>query len=102
MANSIFDECFKNYEITNPWTVNESKTKYFTDKDAALVENAVIVSGDYGLSCKVKRYDGVVSFIALSRDSKMTPGEMVDLSQCKLLCLERDGEDDIWRLEEID
>lgn len=102
MAKSIFEECFKNYEITNPWTVNKSKTKYFSAKEVALVESAVVVSGDYGLSCKVKRKDGVISFIALSRDSKMTPGEIVDMSQCRLLCLERDGDDDIWRLEEID
>lgn len=100
MEQNIFDICFANYQIENPWVENKEKTKYFTAEDAALVESAIIVSGDYGLSCKVKRKDKYVSFIPLSRDSRMSQGEVVDLSECKLICLERRGEEPIWRLEE--
>lgn len=100
MANSIFS-FLKSYAVENPWTVNEEKTKYFTSEDVALIESAVVVSGDYGLSVKMRRKDGYISFAALSRDSKLAQGELVDLSRCKLLCLERRGEDDIYRLEEL-
>lgn len=99
MAKSVFS-FLKSYAIENPWTVNEDNNIRFTAEDIANVESAVVVAGDYGLSCKIRRKDNYISFVVLSRDSKLIEGELVDLSKCKLLCLQRKGENDIWRLEE--
>lgn len=103
-VKNIFD-LMATYEITNVWKVNEELTRYFTEEDIQNVVSAYVVEGDWGNSVKIKRVlpDGTqkVSFQPLSRESSFILGDKVDLLQCKLICLQKEGHDDIWRLEEI-
>lgn len=96
----------KSYKLTSVWVVNEEETKYFSQDYLDEVVKAYVVEGDYGLSVKIRRKDSetndqYVDYIPLSRESCFTLGDDVDLSKCKIICLQKKGEDDIYRLEEI-
>lgn len=102
--NSALDlfSLFKTYEISNPWTINDEKTRYFTSDYANRIISAEVVAGDYGNSVKLRRTDNKITFIPLSRDSKMVVGQKVDITKCKLICLQKEGHEDIYRIQEVE
>lgn len=106
-TTAIFNpfDLMKTYKLTSVWMVNEERTVYFTEENVKNVISAYVVEGKFGNSVKIKRAmeDGTqeVSFQPLSRESSYLLGDKVDLLKCKLICLEKEGEEDIWRLEEI-
>lgn len=64
----------------------------FNPKDLERITSAVIENSDYGLSCRCEVVGGGYFFIPLSTTSSMKLGDKVDLSQCVMLTLGRNGE----------
>ena len=79
------------------WNVVNSRT--FTAEEIAAVDSAVVVSSEYGNSVCFHMVSGGMTFIPLSNNSTKGIGESVDLNQCKLLTLSKQGEADINRIE---
>ena len=79
------------------WNVVNSRA--FTDEEIAAVDSAVVVSSEYGNSVCFHMVSGGMTFIPLSNNSTKGIGESVDLNQCKLLTLSKQGEADINRIE---
>ena len=79
------------------WNVVNSRA--FTDEEIAAVDSAVVVSSEYGNSVCFHMVSGGMTFIPLSNNSTKGIGESVNLSECKLLTLSKQGEADINRIE---
>lgn len=79
------------------WNVVNSRA--FTAEEIAAVDSAVVVSSEYGNSVCFHMVSGGMTFIPLSNNSTKGIGESVDLNQCKLLTLSKQGEADINRIE---
>jgi len=79
------------------WSVKSSRR--FSQEEIDAVKEAHVVDSQYGLSvCFVMR-SGDQTFIPLSNDSELVSGESVDLSKAELLTLEKNGENDIYRVK---
>ena len=78
------------------WEVINSRA--FAPEELALVKSAEVVSSEYGCSVCFLMKSGGKTYIPLSRDSKLTVGDSVDLGKAELLTLHRDGESDITRV----
>lgn len=98
-------DVMKAYKVSSVWSVDESKTRYFTEENTANVISAYVVEGDYGNSVKIKRKldngEYEIDFQPLSRESNFILGDKVDLLKCKLICLVKKDAEDIYRLEEL-
>ena len=68
------------------------KAEEFNPKDLKKIESAVIEESDFGLACRCNVIGGGYFFIPLSTTSKLQIGDNVDLSECVMLTLERNGE----------
>ena len=79
------------------WSVKASRG--FNPEEISAVKSAQVVASEYGNSVCFHMVSGGQTYIPLSRDSSLTVGDSVDLSKAKLLTLERDGQDDITRVE---
>jgi len=91
---NIFDN-IRHY--ASKWSVKSERA--FTPEEIAAVDNAVVVSSEYGNSVCFFMHSGGQTFIPLSNTSTKGVGESVDLSQAKLITLEKSGEADIVRVE---
>ena len=78
------------------WTVKA--TREFTPEEIAAVSSAVVVASEYGNSVCFHMAAGGMTFIPLANDSTKGVGESINLSECKLLTLSREGEADINRV----
>lgn len=78
------------------WSVKE--TRKFTDEEIAMVTSAKVVPSQYGNSVCLFLTSGQQAFIPLSNDATAVSGDVVDLKEATLICLERPGEDDILRV----
>ena len=76
----------------------EKEVRDFTSEEIAAVESATVVASQYGNSVCFFMRGGGQCYIPLDRDSKLGVGEVVNLSQAKLVTLEKSGEDDIQRI----
>ena len=79
------------------WNLKASRS--FEKEEIAAVNEAEVVSSQYGNSVCFHMVGGGQTFIPLSNDSTLTVGDTVDLSKAKLLTLEKDGESDILRVK---
>ena len=71
----------------------------FDASEIAAVKSAEVVSSEYGNSVCFFMHSGGQTYIPLSNQSSLTPGDSVDLSKAKILTLHRDGSDDITRID---
>ena len=79
------------------WNLKASRS--FEKEEIAAVNEAEVVSSQYGNSVCFHMVGGAQTFIPLSNDSELSVGDTVDLSKAKLLTLEKDGESDILRVK---
>ena len=80
-----------------PWV--ESARRNFSEEEKSAIESTKVVDSEYGLSVCFMMKAGGMTFIPLSNNSTKGIGESVDLNQCKLLTLSKQGEADINRVE---
>ena len=79
------------------YDVKESRP--FNDEELASIVSAKIVPSQYGLSVCFYMKSGCQQYIPLSRDSVANIGDVVDVRTCKVLTLDKDGQDAINRIE---
>ena len=79
------------------WSVKSSRN--FTDEEINAVQSATVVASEYGNSVCFMMKSGGMTFIPLSNASTKGIGESVDLKEAKVLTLEKQGENDIVRVE---
>jgi hypothetical protein len=82
----------------------EVESRVFNAEEQAAVASATVVTSNYGTSCCFMMRGGGKTYIPMSRDSKLSVGDKVDLSTAKIIHLHRDGgdpeTDDILRIIE--
>lgn len=79
------------------WSVKSSRN--FTEEEINAVQSATVVASEYGNSVCFMMKSGGMTFIPLSNASTKGIGESVDLKEAKVLTLEKQGENDIVRVE---
>lgn len=79
------------------WSVKDSRN--FDAEEIALVDRAEVVASNYGNSVCFFMKSGGQTYIPLSNDSTLAVGDTVDVSKAILLTLQRDGNDDITRIQ---
>ena len=79
------------------WSVKSSRN--FTEEEINAVQSATVVASEYGNSVCFMMKSGGMTFIPLSNTSTKGIGESVDLKEAKVLTLEKQGENDIVRVE---
>ena len=80
------------------WTVKE--TRPFNAEEIAAVARAEVVPSQYGNSVCFFMNGGGQTYIPLSKQSKLTVGDELDLRTAKILTLSKKGKDDITRIIE--
>ena len=80
------------------WAV-KGEPRNFTQDEINAVNQAVVVSSTYGLSVCFFMKSGGQTYIPLSTNSQRGSGEIIDLTQAKLVTLCKEGESDIYRVE---
>ena len=80
------------------WTVKE--TRPFNAEEIAMVSRAEVVPSQYGNSVCFFMRSGGQTYIPLSKQSKLTVGEELDMKTAKLMTLCRMGHGDITRVIE--
>lgn len=93
MAN-VFDSLQKYGES---WRVVASRN--FSEEEKGAVKSAQVVTSEYGNSVCFFMKSGGQTYIPLSNQSTLSPGDTVDLNSAKLLTLHRDGSGDITRVD---
>jgi hypothetical protein len=79
------------------WSVKASRD--FSAEEISAVKSAQVVSSEYGNSVCFFMKSGGQTYIPLSNQSTLSVGDTVDLTKAKILTLERDGSDDITRID---
>lgn len=79
------------------WNLKSSRA--FNPEEIAAVASATVVPSQYGNSVCFLMKGGGQTYIPLSQNSSKGVGDTIDLSQAKLLTLEKQGEADILRVE---
>lgn len=79
------------------WSVKSSRN--FTDEEINAVQSATVVASEYGNSVCFMMKAGGQTYIPLSNASTKGIGESIDLHEAKVLTLEKQGENDIVRVE---
>lgn len=78
------------------WSVKSERA--FNEEEINAVKQAVVVPSNYGNSVMFTMKAGGQTYIACSTNATSTVGEVVDLSKATLLTLEKEGEDNIFRI----
>lgn len=78
---------------------NVVNTRPFTQEEIGAVKRAEVVSSEYGNSCCFFMRGGGMTYIPMSRDCSLVPGDSVDLSKAKILTLSKEGKRDITRID---
>ena len=79
------------YEVKNSRPLN--------NEELSGIVSAKIVASQYGLSCCFFMTSGCQQYIPLSRDSVAQVGDVVDVKSIKILMLDKEGADEILRVE---
>ena len=79
------------------WSVTDSRK--FTAEEISLVAKAQVVPSQYGSSVCLMLTSGHKAYIPLSNDATAQNGDTVDLQNATLICLSKEGEDDIIRVK---
>lgn len=88
---------FSNLQVyAGKWA--EKSRRNFSAEEINAVDNAVVVSSNYGLSVCFFMKSGGQTFIPLSTDATVGLGESVDLQKASLITLGKQGESDIIRV----
>ena len=88
---------FNNLRIyAGKWEVKEVRD--FTDIEKAAILQAVVVPSQFGSSVQFTMTAGGMTFIPLDQNSRLSIGELIDLSKAKLVTLSKSGEADIYRI----
>lgn len=77
--------------------VKESRP--FNAEELADIISAEVVISQYGLSVCFHMRGGCQQYIPLSKNSVASVGDTVDVRTCKVLTLDKDGQDAINRIE---
>lgn len=89
---------FANLQVyAGKWSVKSSRD--FTQEEIDSVSQAIVVSSQYGNSVQFTMKSGGLTFIPLDQNCELSTGEVLDLTKCKLLTLEKSGESDIYRVQ---
>ena len=88
----------KVYGESNPWSVKSEEA--LTPKEAKSIRSAVVVEGKFGKQVCFALVSGGTQYAALSRDSELEVGEEFPVAGAKFITLERDGDNDIVRVQE--
>lgn len=91
---NIFDSLQKyanRYEVRN--------TRPFNAEELAGIVSAKVVPSQYGLSVCFFMTSGCQQYIPLSKNSVAQVGDIVDVKAARVLTLDRDGSDEILRVE---
>lgn len=84
-------------EYESSWNVKGSRL--FNDAEKASVARARVVTSQYGLSVCFLMKTGKNMYIPLSSMSNKQAGDSIDLNTANIVTLEKEGEDDIVRIE---
>ena len=79
------------------WSVKGSRN--FTADEISAVSSAKVVDSQYGSSVCFFMKAGGQTYLPLSTESSLQVGDEVNLSEHKLITLEKSGEADILRVE---
>ena len=79
------------------WSVKGSRN--FTADEIAAVDSAKVVDSQYGSSVCFFMRAGGQTYLPLSTESSLQVGDEVNLSEHRLITLEKSGETDILRVE---
>ena len=79
---------------------SEKSRRGFTAEEINAVSSAAVVNSNYGLSVCFMMKAGGMTYIPLSRDSKLTEGASIDLNSASLITLSRQGDEDKVRVLE--
>lgn len=69
-------------------------------EDHESVESNEVIESQFGLSLCMTLRGGGEKYLPLSRDSKLSVGDSMDLSEAKVIVLGRPGSEDILRIQE--
>jgi hypothetical protein len=91
---------FSNVKIyAGNWNVKSVDKLEQADKDA--IKNVVTTSSDYGISACFFLKRGGQFYIPMSRDANVGVGEVLDVDKIEVITLEKDGENDIQRINVV-
>lgn len=76
----------------------EVSSRKFNANELAMVTKAVVVSSQYGASACFFMSNGTTTYIPMSNDAKSGVGEVLKLSECEVVTLEKAGEANITRI----
>ena len=79
------------------WSVKGSRR--FTDDEISAVSSAKVVDSQYGSSVCFFMKAGGQTYLPLSTESSLQVGDEVNLSEHRLITLEKSGEADILRVD---
>lgn len=74
-------------------------SRVFNEEELADVVSAKVVASQYGMSVCFYMKSGCQTYIPVSRDSVVSVGDEVDINKAKILILEKEGSEDIVRVE---
>ena len=78
------------------WSVKNSRQ--FSADEIEAVDKATVVDSQYGHSVCFFMKSGGQTYIPLDQNSSKAVGDTIDLSQASLVTLEKQGEEDIYRV----
>ena len=77
---------------------SEKNVESFKAEEIALVDKAQVVESQYGLSVCFFMKQGGQTYIPLDQNSSAAIGDTIDLSKAKVVTLQKQGEEDIYRV----
>ena len=77
---------------------SEKNTQQFSPEEIALVNKAEVVESNYGLSVCFFMKAGGQAYIPLDQNSTAAIGDTIDLTHATLVTLQKQGENDIYRV----
>ena len=77
---------------------SEKLSRVFTPEEIAAVEQAKVVESNYGLSVCFFMKSGGQTYIPLDQNSSLGIDDVVDLSKAEIVTLQKQGEEDIYRV----
>lgn len=78
------------------WAIKARRV--FNSEEVEAISRAEVVPSQYGNSVCFFMKSGGQTYIPLSQDSSLSPGDPVDIAKAELLTLEKSGESDIYRV----
>jgi hypothetical protein len=77
---------------------SEKEARVFAPEEIAAVDKAEVVESQYGFSVCFFMKAGGQSYIPLDQNSTLGIGDIVDLTKAQLVTLQKQGEEDIYRV----